>query len=199
MTTIQKIEYWPPPAPAKLSFSKLCSLSSEKWEMELKKDGERWIVTRHFDGSLDVFNRHESPISRVDSELEGILKRLPPGSRLDAEYVRKGDEQILYVFDVLLWEGTPVYRNIYQDRRKYRTEVVRVLDSPRVFEILTRRTELAFEQQYLEWKESDILNAEGVVLKRRLSRYTRMLQPDSVCRDWRKRRFSWDDGLSTAL
>ena len=119
------------------------------WQYEPKWDGFRGVL-ENAGGELALWSRNERPLLRYFPELRPLGDLLPPKSALDGEIViardgaldfdamqtrlhpaesriRKLSAEIpaeLVVFDVLLWEGEPVWKLPLSERRA-RVEALR--------------------------------------------------------------------------
>jgi ATP-dependent DNA ligase len=124
------------------------------WQYEPKWDGFRGVLEND-GGELALWSRKERPLLRYFPELRPLGDRLPPRSALDGEIViardgvldfdsmqmrlhpaesriRKLSAEIpaeLVVFDVLLWNGEPVWQRPLEERR---AELERVADGFRL-------------------------------------------------------------------
>src|SRR6185437_210193 len=114
----------------------------EHWQYEPKWDGFRGVLEND-GGELALWSRKERPLLRYFPELRRLGDLLPPHSALDGEIViardgaldfdsmqtrlhpaesriRKLSAEIpaeLVVFDVLLWDGEPVWKQPLEERR----------------------------------------------------------------------------------
>src|SRR5580704_756805 len=114
----------------------------EGWSYEPKWDGFRGVL-ENLDGELRLWSRNERPLLRYFPELRPLGERLPPRSALDGEVVivREGaldfdamqmrlhpaESRIrrlaaetpaeYVVFDMLLWDGAPVWERPLRERR----------------------------------------------------------------------------------
>ena len=120
----------------------------EGWQYEPKWDGFRGVL-ENVGAELALWSRNERPLLRYFPELRPLGELMPPRSALDGEIVivrdgvvdfdamqmrlhpaesriRKLSAEIpaqYVVFDLLLWEGEPVWKRPLQERR---TELERV-------------------------------------------------------------------------
>jgi ATP-dependent DNA ligase len=143
--------------------------------MEPKIDGIRVIIV-----AGEPYTRQGTVLSpgKGVRHLRELVKGIP--ETLDAEWVSSDCE--LYLFDL------PDHPGTYDERRRAMIEIEerripRLLlvssytcNFPQIYEILNRED---------NW-------AEGVVLKRRHSLYTKQARSNTETRDWLKRRFVWD-------
>jgi ATP-dependent DNA ligase len=164
---------WFPPAPAPGPAS-LLVLPPDDWAMEPKVDGIRVIIV-----AGEPFTRQGSPLSLGKGA--ALLRKLVAGipETLDAEWV-PGDGEF-YLFDL------PDHPGSYDDRRRAMIEIEErriprlhlmasyTCNFPNIYKIVNRDN-----------------FAEGVVLKRRHSLYTKQARSNTETRDWLKRRFVWD-------
>ena len=152
------------------------------WQYEPKWDGFRGVLEN--DGSeLALWSRKERPLLRYFPELQPLGDLLPPHSALDGEIViardgaldfdsmqtrlhpaesrvRKLSAEIpaeFVVFDVLLWDGEPVWKQQLEERR----ERVEALEG---FRISPRARDLADARAWLDRFES--MGLDGVVAKK---------------------------------
>ena len=112
------------------------------WQYEPKWDGFRGVLEND-GGELALWSRNERPLLRYFPELRPLGDLLPPHSALDGEIViardgaldfdsmqmrlhpaesrvRKLSAEIpaqFVVFDVLLWDGEPVWKQLLEERR----------------------------------------------------------------------------------
>jgi ATP-dependent DNA ligase len=112
------------------------------WQYEPKWDGFRGVLEND-GGELALWSRNERPLLRYFPELRPLGELLPPHSALDGEIViardgvldfdsmqtrlhpaesrvRKLSAEIpaqFVVFDVLLWDGEPVWKQLLEERR----------------------------------------------------------------------------------
>ena len=112
------------------------------WQYEPKWDGFRGVL-ENVGGELALWSRNERPLLRYFPELRPLGELLPPRSALDGEIViardgaldfdamqmrlhpaesriRKLSAEIpaeFVVFDVLLWDGEPVWKLPLEERR----------------------------------------------------------------------------------
>src|SRR3954453_22985210 len=122
--------------------------TGEGWWYEPKWDGFRG-VHENLSGELKLWSRNGRPLLRYFPELEALGERLPPKSALDGEIVivregaldfdamqmrlhpaesrvRKLSAEIpadFVAFDVLLWDGEPVWERPLAERRKHLDKV----------------------------------------------------------------------------
>jgi ATP-dependent DNA ligase len=155
----------------------------EGWAYEPKWDGFRGVL-ENLGGELALWSRNGRPLLRYFPELRPLGELLPPGSALDGEVVivregaldfdamqmrlhpaesriRKLSAEIpaeFVAFDVLVWEGEPVWKRPFEERR---AELVRVAKG---FRLSPSTHELAEARGWLERFES--LGLDGVVAKR---------------------------------
>ena len=154
-----------------------------RWRYEPKWDGFRGILEND-GGELALWSRNGRPLLRYFPELRPLGELLPPHSALDGEIVIERDGRLdfdsmqlrlhpaesrvrklsteipaqLVVFDLLLWDGEPVWKRPLEERRaelEARTEGFRL--SP-----FTEEREAA--QDWLDRLEAAGL--DGVVAKR---------------------------------
>jgi ATP-dependent DNA ligase len=152
------------------------------WQYEPKWDGFRGVL-ENTDGDLKLWSRKERPLLRYFPELRGLGDLLPPRSALDGEIViaregaldfdamqmrlhpaesrvRKLAAEIpaeYVVFDVLLWEGEPVWKLPLAERR----ERVEALQG---FRLSPATHDLADARGWLDRFET--LGLDGVIAKR---------------------------------
>src|SRR5919109_5505274 len=116
--------------------------TGDGWQYEPKWDGFRGILENE-GGELALWSRKERPLLRYFPELAPLGELLPPHSALDGEIVIERDGRLdfdsmqlrlhpaesrvrklsaeipaqLVVFDVLLWDGEPVWKRPLEERR----------------------------------------------------------------------------------
>jgi ATP-dependent DNA ligase len=159
----------------------------DEWQYEPKWDGFRGIFEN--DGpELALWSRKERPLLRYFPELRPLGDLLPPHSALDGEIViardgaldfdsmqmrlhpaesriRKLSAEIpaqFVVFDMLLWDGEPVWERPLEERRRR----VDALDGFRLSPCTSR-----LEQARAWLEQFEALGLDGVVAKRRGSPY----------------------------
>ncbi|MDX6413333.1 MAG: hypothetical protein QOH23_743 [Gaiellaceae bacterium] len=159
----------------------------EVWQYEPKWDGFRGVFENVGD-ELAMWSRKDRPLLRYFPELRPLGELLPPRSALDGEIViarngaldfdamqtrlhpaesriRKLSGEIpaeYVVFDVLVWDGEPVWELPLEERRKR----VEALDG---FRISPATRELAVARGWLDRFET--LGLDGVIAKRLDSPY----------------------------
>jgi ATP-dependent DNA ligase len=160
----------------------------ERWQYEPKWDGFRGVL-ENVGKELALWSRNGRPLLRYFPELRPLGELLPPKSALDGEVVivrdgaldfdsmqtrlhpaesriRKLSGEIpaeFVVFDVLLWDGEPVWKQPLAERRR---ELERVAGG---FRLSPAATDLAEARGWLDRFES--LGLDGVVAKRLDSPY----------------------------
>src|SRR6266508_2184674 len=113
------------------------------WQYEPKWDGFRGVLEND-GGELALWSRNERPLLRYFPELRPLGDLLPPSSALDGEIVIARDGALDFdsmqmrlhpaesrvkklsaeipaqyvVFDVLLWDGEPVWKEPLEERRR---------------------------------------------------------------------------------
>ncbi len=153
------------------------------WSYEPKWDGFRGVF-ENLGGELALWSRNERPLLRYFPELRPLGELLPPRSALDGEIVivREGaldfdamqmrlhpaESRIrrlsgeipaeFVVFDVLVWDGEPVWKRPFEERR---AELERVAAG---FRLSPSTVDLAAARGWLDRFES--LGLDGVVAKR---------------------------------
>ena len=163
---------WFPPAPAPGPAS-ILSLPPDDWVMQPKIDGIRVIIYRG-----EPFNRLGEPLSasKGAATLRAMFKGVDV--TLDGEWV---PGEGYHAFDL------PDEPGDYDHRLK-------VLGSLKIPGLITLRSyDAHFAQVYAALPRSI---TEGVVFKRRASRYTKQRRASAETRDWLKRRFGWDSRTS---
>jgi ATP-dependent DNA ligase len=152
------------------------------WQYEPKWDGFRGVL-ENVSGELALWSRKGRPLLRYFPELRPLGDLLPPGSALDGEVVIARDGALDFdamqmrlhpaesrirrlsteipadyvVFDVLLWEGVPVWERPLLKRRQQ----VEALSG---FRISPATRELAGARAWLDRFEA--LGLDGVIAKR---------------------------------
>jgi len=158
------------------------------WQYEPKWDGFRGVL-ENVGKELALWSRNGRPLLRYFPELRPLGELLPPRSALDGEIVIVRDGALDFdamqmrlhpaesrikklsaeipaqyvVFDVLLWEGEPVWKRTLEERR---AELERVAQG---FRLSPRTFELGEARGWLDRFES--LGLDGVVAKRLASPY----------------------------
>jgi ATP-dependent DNA ligase len=152
------------------------------WQYEPKWDGFRGVLEND-GGELALWSRNERPLLRYFPELAPLGDLLPPHSALDGEIVIARDGALDFdamqmrlhpaesrirrlaaetpaefvVFDVLLWDGEPVWQRPLEHRR----ERVEQLGG---FRLSPASRDLVDAQRWLD--ELDAAGLDGVVAKR---------------------------------
>jgi ATP-dependent DNA ligase len=155
----------------------------DRWQYEPKWDGFRGVL-ENVGKELALWSRNGRPLLRYFPELRPLGELLPPKSALDGEVVivrdgaldfdsmqtrlhpaesrvRKLSGEIpaeFVAFDVLLWDGEPMWKQPLAERRR---ELERVAAG---FRISPAATDLAEARGWLDRFES--LGLDGVVAKR---------------------------------
>jgi ATP-dependent DNA ligase len=153
------------------------------WQYEPKWDGFRGVL-ENAGGELALWSRNGRPLLRYFPELRPLGELLPPRSALDGEIViarggaldfdamqmrlhpaesriRRLSAEIparYVVFDVLLWDGEPVWQRTLEERR---VELERVAPG---FTLSPQTRTLADARGWLD--EFEALGLDGVVAKR---------------------------------
>jgi len=163
---------WFPPAPAPGPAS-LLELPPDDWALEPKIDGIRVIIL-----AGEPFTRLGSPLSpgKGAARLRQLVAGIP--DTLDAEWVPA--TSTLHVFDLPDADGD------YDERRYLVYDLVEAWKSGSLLFVES------FVGNFPQLYESLRGRAEGVVLKRRGSLYTKQPRTHMETRDWLKRRFVWD-------
>jgi ATP-dependent DNA ligase len=156
----------------------------DEWQYEPKWDGFRGVLENDGD-ELALWSRNERPLLRYFPELRPLGDLLPEHSALDGEIVIARDGALDFdsmqtrlhpaesrirrlsaeipaqfiVFDVLLWDGAPVWKQPLEERR---AELERVGDG---FRLSPCTRELADARGWLDQFET--MGLDGVVAKRR--------------------------------
>jgi ATP-dependent DNA ligase len=156
----------------------------DEWQYEPKWDGFRGVLENDGD-ELALWSRNERPLLRYFPELRPLGDLLPEHSALDGEIVIARDGALDFdsmqtrlhpaesrirrlsaeipaqfiVFDVLLWDGAPVWKQPLEERR---AELERVGDG---FRLSPCTRELAAARGWLD--EFETMGLDGVVAKRR--------------------------------
>jgi ATP-dependent DNA ligase len=154
----------------------------EEWAYEPKWDGFRGVLENLGD-ELALWSRNERPLLRYFPELRPLGDALPPGSALDGEVVivREGaldfdsmqmrlhpaESRIkrlsaeipaeFVAFDVLVWEGEPIWQKPLAERRA-------ALEQIDGFRLSPQTRDLAEARGWLDRFES--LGLDGVIAKR---------------------------------
>ena len=156
----------------------MLELSPDDWCAEPKIDGARVVVCR-----AGIFTRHGTPLTKSKGldALAGIIGKdffQAAGSlTLEGEWVQRIGK--LWLFDL------PDHLGTHDERVATLADVVGkigggALEMPRVYE--------NFPKAYADWK---LAGHEGIVMKRRASRYRKCDKPGTEIRDWLKHRYCW--------
>jgi ATP-dependent DNA ligase len=156
----------------------------DEWQYEPKWDGFRGVLENDGD-ELALWSRNERPLLRYFPELRPLGDLMPAHSALDGEIVIARDGALDFdsmqmrlhpaesrirrlsaeipaqfiVFDVLLWDGAPVWKQPLQERR---AELERIGDG---FRLSPCTRELSDARGWLD--EFETMGLDGVVAKRR--------------------------------
>lgn len=185
------INYFRPPKPTPTSKEVIFALDPALWVLEMKKNGNRVIVFKQSDQSLEIWSRYgrRYPLTHGADRIEKMMQKLPPGSVVEGEWVVQ--EGIYYLFDVIYLEGCDLSQEELDFRRVELERLVGVLNFPNL--IVIPRSGASFSESYEEWKSQG--NIEGVITKRKDSIYQLSWTDDGVLSPfWYKRRFAWDQG-----
>jgi ATP-dependent DNA ligase len=168
---------WYPPAPMEGPLAML-DLPPDDWAIEPKMNGCRVIIA-----GGEVWTRQGTPLTKG----KGREALLPLANvcmgTLEGEWIPGVQE--LWLFDM-------PDRDVEYAERRYALERFWEMNAKRwkiALRLVPSRT-LTFADAYESWKGEPYV--EGVVMKRRASRYTKCHRPNTVISDWIKRRFSWD-------
>jgi ATP-dependent DNA ligase len=152
------------------------------WQYEPKWDGFRGVL-ENCDGELKLWSRKERPLLRYFPELRALAELLPPQSALDGEIVIARDGALDFdamqtrlhpaesrvrklsaeipaeyvVFDVLLWDGEPVWQLPLAERRAR-------VDALQGFRLSPATHDLSDARAWLDRFET--LGLDGVIAKR---------------------------------
>jgi ATP-dependent DNA ligase len=152
------------------------------WQYEPKWDGFRGVLENE-GGELALWSRNERPLLRYFPELAPLGEKLPPRSALDGEIVIARDGALDFaamqmrlhpaesrvrrlaaeipaefvVFDVLLWDGEPVWQLPLEKRRKR-------VEKLKGFHLSPASRDVADARRWLE--QLDAAGLDGVVAKR---------------------------------
>jgi ATP-dependent DNA ligase len=156
----------------------------EEWQYEPKWDGFRGVLEND-GGELALWSRNERPLLRYFPELRPLDDLMPRHSALDGEIVIARDGALDFdsmqmrlhpaesrvrrlsaeipaqfiAFDVLLWDGEPVWKRPLEERR---AELERIGDG---FRLSPCTRDLADARGWLD--EFETMGLDGVVAKRR--------------------------------
>jgi ATP-dependent DNA ligase len=156
----------------------------DEWQYEPKWDGFRGVLENDGD-ELALWSRNERPLLRYFPELRPLGDLMPAHSALDGEIVIARDGALDFdsmqmrlhpaesrirrlsaeipaqfiVFDVLLWDGAPVWKQPLEERR---AELERIGDG---FRLSPCTRDLADARGWLD--EFETMGLDGVVAKRR--------------------------------
>ena len=157
--------------------------AGDGWQFEPKWDGFRGVLEND-GGELALWSRNERPLLRYFPELRPLGDLLPPHSALDGEIVIARDGVLDFdsmqmrlhpaesrvkklsaeipadfvVFDVLLWDGKPVYK---QPLEKRRAELERIANG---FKLSPTTNDPKRAEEWLDSFEAAGL--DGVIAKR---------------------------------
>ena len=158
----------------------------EGWQYEPKWDGFRGVLEND-GGELALWSRNSRPLLRYFPELTPLGDRLPPSSALDGEIVIEHDGRLEFdllqmrlhpaasrvnrlatetpsrfiAFDLLLWEGEPIWKLPLAERR------ARLLELP--YGVSPASPDPAQAREWLA--RLDAIGLDGVVAKRLDSPY----------------------------
>jgi len=158
--------------------------TGDEWQYEPKWDGFRGVLEND-GGELALWSRNERPLLRYFPELAPLGDLLPPHSALDGEIVIARDGVLDFdsmqtrlhpaesrirrlsaeipaqfvVFDVLLWDGEPVWKLALEERRH------RVDGLPAGFRLSPCAGDIDEARGWLDRFEA--IGLDGVVAKRR--------------------------------
>jgi len=161
--------------------------AGDEWQYEPKWDGFRGVL-ENLSPELALWSRNARPLLRYFPELRPLGELLPPRSALDGEVVIARDGALDFdamqmrlhpaesrirrlsaeipaqyvVFDVLVWDGEPVWEQPLAERRKR-------VESLEGFRISPATTDAGEARGWLERFEA--LGLDGVVAKRLSSPY----------------------------
>ena len=96
-----------------------------RWVAEIKKNGWRCLV--HRDRGVTLWTRHKTTIDEPLAALRDGLMAVPESTILDGELVHfrtQGIKGVLYLFDLLVLGGRPVFNLPLVDRRKLLEDIV---------------------------------------------------------------------------
>jgi ATP-dependent DNA ligase len=168
---------WFPPAPV-AGPARVTDLPGAAWSMEAKVNGYRVLAKAH-----GVWTRQGTPLTKSKGlqRVVALLARWPwqQAPVVEGEYEPRAGQ--LWLFDL------PDHAGSYQQRVQVLAQLLRRLAQPGL--VAMPRTTVDFRCFYEQCRHA---GWEGVVVKRRASRYAKCCRPDTLCRDWIKRRFSWD-------
>src|SRR2546425_6425523 len=154
----------------------------ERWQYEPKWDGFRGVLEND-GGELALWSRNERPLLRYFPELVPLGDLLPPHSALDGEIVIAREGRLDFdsmqmrlhpaesrirrlsaeipaqfvVFDMLLWDGEPVWKLPLEERRKR-------VESLSGFRLSPATRDVAEARGWLERFEA--LGLDGVIAKK---------------------------------
>ena len=155
----------------------------DEWQYEPKWDGFRGVLEND-GGELALWSRNERPLLRYFPELRPLGELLPPHSALDGEIVIARDGALDFdsmqmrlhpaesrvkklsteipaqfvAFDILLWDGEPVWKRPLEERRR---ELERVGEG---FRLSPCSRDVAEARGWLDRFES--IGLDGVVTKK---------------------------------
>lgn len=164
-----------PPQPACGPFSMLKTLPPDDWLISSKIDGDRVILrgphawTRQ---GVELSMRGKGRIPLLQ-----LAARLPQDMTFDAEWVQ--EQKTLYLFDL------PDHGGTLDERLTDLGAIVEAVNHPLILNMPVAFCR--FEEAYENWKGI----AEGVVVKKRKSKYQKCKKPCTI-REWLKRRYSFD-------
>jgi ATP-dependent DNA ligase len=180
---------WYPPAPAPGPIS-ILRLAPDDWSLCAKMNGCRVIIQ-----AGRIFTRQGTPLTKPkgSERLAALLSCDLPANAITLEGEWCDSIGRLYLFDL------PGHPGTYDQRRAELGNIVRLIAWEPHITLMPAvcglnacnhpaNLEMSFREAYRWWREQ---GAEGVVLKRRLSRYQKCQRPGTVIRDWLKYRFSW--------
>ncbi len=167
---------WFPPAPSEAPAG-IVDLAPDDWALEVKINGCRVIVS-----AGQVWTRQGTPLSRPKGAQRVLALAGGLGCTVEGEWVNATGK--LWLFDL------PDHPGSYDERRAALSDLLSTTHYPLPTLVgLVPRALGSFAAFYAACK---IEGFEGVVAKRRLSHYPKCPRPDTLTRDWLKRRFAWD-------
>lgn len=139
------------------------------WIAEIKKNGWRCLVYKEKEGVV-LWTRHNTLIPMALPMIREVMGRLPDNTIVDGEIIStrrvKGAEDCFYAFDVLMFEGRPLHKQTFQERRKILTNIMPLAyDFIQVAMQFTTNKRSVYDEAI-----KDTLN-EGIVLKKLSSTY----------------------------
>ncbi len=174
-------------------------LDYENWICEPKIDGWRMQIIRYSGGNIEFWGRKLEKNPNWTQRLSYLVKIgekfLPEGTILDSELYHKGGrrfipslftkenrEAIIYVFDIIFYEGEEVYKRDLIERKK----ILEIIDFIEPFKRIEYKKINSKEDIIRFLREAKNMGYEGIILKHLKSKYIILEEGPSATEFWRK-------------